>query len=69
MTKAGRPKPVILCVLDGWGYREEQAENAVALGKTPVFDHYWAEAPHCFLHTDGENVGLPEGQFGNSEVG
>ncbi len=62
-------KPVVLCVLDGWGYREDEADNAVALADTPVFDRYWNASPRCFLHTDGENVGLPEGQFGNSEVG
>lgn len=62
-------RPVILCILDGWGYREESADNAVALAETPVFDKWFAAAPHCFLRTDGKAVGLPEGQFGNSEVG
>ncbi len=65
--EAGRP--VVLCILDGWGYREDTADNAVALGKTPVFDRLWAASPRCFLRTDGREVGLPDGQFGNSEVG
>ena len=64
-----RQRPVVLCILDGWGYRPETAHNAVALAKTPVFDHWFKAAPHCFLRTDGAEVGLPPGQFGNSEVG
>ncbi len=62
-------RPVVLCILDGWGYRPESADNAVALAETPVFDAWFATAPHCFLTTHGKAVGLPEGQFGNSEVG
>lgn len=62
-------RPVVLCILDGWGYRPETADNAVALAETPVFDHWFATAPHCLLRTDGAEVGLPPGQFGNSEVG
>jgi 2,3-bisphosphoglycerate-independent phosphoglycerate mutase len=64
-----KQRPVVLCILDGWGYRAESADNAVALADTPVFDHWFAIAPHCFLRTDGAEVGLPDGQFGNSEVG
>ncbi len=64
-----KQRPVVLCILDGWGYRAERAHNAVALGDTPVFDHWYAVAPHCLLRTDGAEVGLPDGQFGNSEVG
>jgi 2,3-bisphosphoglycerate-independent phosphoglycerate mutase len=64
-----KQRPVVLCILDGWGYRAERADNAVALADTPVFDHWFAAAPHCFLRTDGAEVGLPDGQFGNSEVG
>ncbi|MEZ5863135.1 MAG: 2,3-bisphosphoglycerate-independent phosphoglycerate mutase [Geminicoccaceae bacterium] len=64
-----RRRPVVLCILDGWGYRRESADNAVALADTPVFDRWFASAPHCFLTTHGKAVGLPEGQFGNSEVG
>ncbi len=62
-------RPVVLCVLDGWGYREERDFNAPALARTPVFDRLWSSSPRCFLRTDGREVGLPDGQFGNSEVG
>ena len=62
-------KPVMLMILDGWGYREESADNAVALAKTPNFDRLMAECPHALLRTSGRVVGLPEGQMGNSEVG
>ncbi len=61
--------PVVLVVLDGWGWREEREDNAVALAPTPVFDRCWSACPRCFLRTDGPAVGLPEGHFGNSEVG
>ena len=61
--------PVVLVILDGWGYREETADNAVALGRTPNVDRIWRDCPHTLLRTDGPHVGLPEGQFGNSEVG
>ena len=64
-----RPRPVVLCVLDGWGYREETADNAVAQADTPVFDALWQAGPHAFLHACEEDVGLPKGQIGNSEVG
>jgi 2,3-bisphosphoglycerate-independent phosphoglycerate mutase len=62
-------RPVMLVVLDGWGWREETADNAVRLARTPVFDRLWASCPHALLHTSGANVGLPAGQMGNSEVG
>ncbi len=62
-------KQVALIILDGWGYREEIADNAVATAKTPHFDHYWNTYPHTLLEASGEAVGLPEGQVGNSEVG
>ena len=62
-------KPVMLMILDGWGYRAETADNAVAQGKTPNFDRLMASNPHALLHTSGRVVGLPEGQMGNSEVG
>lgn len=64
-----KQRPVVLCILDGWGYRAETSHNAVALAETPVFDRWYATAPHCLLRTDGAEVGLPDGQFGNSEVG
>src|SRR3954465_10431926 len=62
-------RPVMLVVLDGWGWREEIADNAVRQANTPTFNRLWANAPHAFLRTDGREVGLPDGQMGNSEVG
>jgi len=62
-------RPVMLVVLDGWGWREEAADNAIRQARTPTFDRLWASCPHAFLHTSGEDVGLPSGQMGNSEVG
>ncbi len=62
-------KPVMLVILDGWGFREGSTDNAVALARTPNFDRLWAENPHAFLTTCGRVVGLPDGQMGNSEVG
>jgi len=62
-------KQVALIVLDGWGYREEKENNAIAEAKTPFFDHLWGEYPHSLLEASGLAVGLPEGQMGNSEVG
>ncbi len=61
--------PYVLVVLDGWGMRQETEWNAVAAAKTPNFDHYWESCPHTLVRTDGRSVGLPDGQFGNSEVG
>ena len=69
MTDTKRPRPVVLCVLDGWGYREETADNAIALGNTPVWDRLWSGEPTGFLEASEEEVGLPRGQMGNSEVG
>jgi 2,3-bisphosphoglycerate-independent phosphoglycerate mutase len=63
------PKPVMLVILDGWGWREEDADNAVRQARTPNFDALWARGPRAFLRTSGNDVGLPEGQMGNSEVG
>ena len=62
-------RPVMLMILDGWGWREEAENNAVKLAHTPHFDRLWASSPHAFLKTSGLDVGLPEGQMGNSEVG
>lgn len=61
--------PVVLVILDGWGYREETDGNAVAAANTPVMDSLWAAYPHTLIRTSGKDVGLPEGQMGNSEVG
>ncbi|MDD9992540.1 MAG: 2,3-bisphosphoglycerate-independent phosphoglycerate mutase [Rhodospirillales bacterium] len=62
-------RPVVLCVLDGWGHREETDHNAIALAETPVWDRLCAARPYGLLATAGAAVGLPEGQMGNSEVG
>ena len=63
------PKPVVLCILDGWGLSDAREANAPALADTPNFDHLMASCPHATLVTHGLDVGLPEGQMGNSEVG
>jgi 2,3-bisphosphoglycerate-independent phosphoglycerate mutase len=62
-------KPVLLCILDGWGLRAETTGNAIALAGTPNVDSFRAEYPWTELETSGLAVGLPEGQMGNSEVG
>lgn len=59
----------LLVILDGWGYREETKDNAVASARTPNFDKYWQQFPHTLLQASGLAVGLPEGQMGNSEIG
>ncbi|HHS89170.1 MAG TPA: 2,3-bisphosphoglycerate-independent phosphoglycerate mutase, partial [Rhodobacteraceae bacterium] len=64
-----KSKPVVLCILDGWGLREDTTDNAPALAKTPNFDQLMATCPHATLVTYGPDVGLPRGQMGNSEVG
>ena len=63
------PKPVVLLIMDGWGHREDDANNAVRLAKTSVIDHLDQTVPKSFLLASGPAVGLPEGQVGNSEVG
>jgi 2,3-bisphosphoglycerate-independent phosphoglycerate mutase len=64
-----RPKPIILTVLDGWGYRAETKGNAIALARKPNYDRLLKDFPNTLIHTSGPYVGLPEGQMGNSEVG
>ena len=59
----------MLAILDGWGWREDVADNAVKQARTPNFDRLWAGCPNMLLHTSGKEVGLPKGQMGNSEVG
>ncbi len=59
----------MLVILDGFGWREETADNAVRLARKPVFDRLWSASPHGLLRASGLDVGLPEGQMGNSEVG
>lgn len=65
----GPVSPVVLVILDGWGYREESDGNAVVAAKTPIMDSLWAVYPHTLIQTSGRAVGLPDGQMGNSEVG
>src|SRR5690242_12971624 len=62
-------RPVMLAILDGWGWREDPADNAVRQADTPTFDRLWESCPHALLYTSGLDVGLPDGQMGNSEVG
>ncbi len=64
-----RPKPVVLCILDGWGLTPETEANAPHLARTPNFDRMMATCPNATLITHGPDVGLPKGQMGNSEVG
>ncbi|MBC8267381.1 MAG: 2,3-bisphosphoglycerate-independent phosphoglycerate mutase [Rhodospirillaceae bacterium] len=64
-----RPKPVVLCILDGWGERSERDNNAIALAATPNWDRYVDGLPKSSLQASALDVGLPEGQMGNSEVG
>jgi 2,3-bisphosphoglycerate-independent phosphoglycerate mutase len=69
MTDTARLKPVILVVLDGWGLAPPGPGNAIAQADTPIFDRLWTSFPHTTLRTSGRDVGLPDGQMGNSEVG
>jgi 2,3-bisphosphoglycerate-independent phosphoglycerate mutase len=64
-----RPKPVVLTVLDGWGFRPETKGNAIALARKPNYDRLLKDFPNTLIQTSGPSVGLPEGQMGNSEVG
>jgi len=66
---SSRRRPVVLCILDGWGYRAERQDNAIALANTPTWDALLQSCPHALLETSGLQVGLPDGQMGNSEVG
>ncbi|KJY93810.1 MULTISPECIES: 2,3-bisphosphoglycerate-independent phosphoglycerate mutase [Pseudoalteromonas] len=64
-----KKKPLVLMILDGWGYREESESNAILAANTPVLDELWRSAPHTLISGSGLDVGLPDGQMGNSEVG
>ena len=68
-TPQNRRTPVVLVVLDGWGFRPGREGNAIELGATPTWHRLWSRAPHTLLDASGLAVGLPEGQIGNSEVG
>jgi 2,3-bisphosphoglycerate-independent phosphoglycerate mutase len=63
------PKPLVLIILDGWGYSPKTEANAIALARKPTYDRLLREYPNTLIHTSGPFVGLPEGQMGNSEVG
>jgi len=71
MTKQGQAlrRPVLLVILDGFGINISAQHNAVAMAKTPNFDHWFATNPHTSINSSGAAVGLPDGQMGNSEVG
>ncbi len=62
-------KPLVLMILDGWGYRAETKANAIALARKPTYDRFLRDFPNTLIQTSGPFVGLPEGQMGNSEVG
>ncbi len=64
-----KPKPLVLIILDGWGYAPPSKANAIALARKPTYDKLLAEYPNTLIHTSGHFVGLPDGQMGNSEVG
>src|SRR5271170_6468317 len=68
-AQASIPRPVVLVILDGFGERAEKEDNAVRLATTPTLDALYARYPHTTIGTSGPDVGLPEGQMGNSEVG
>jgi 2,3-bisphosphoglycerate-independent phosphoglycerate mutase len=61
--------PVVLAILDGWGYREDLSNNAIKSANTPIMDSLWHAYPHTLISASGSDVGLPDGQMGNSEVG
>ena len=64
-----KPKPLVLIILDGWGYAPPSNANAISLARKPEYDKLLAEYPNTLIHTSGHFVGLPDGQMGNSEVG
>src|SRR3954447_9787938 len=66
MTK---PKPLVLIILDGWGYAPPSNSNAISLARKPNYDRLLIDYPNTLVHTSGRFVGLPTGQMGNSEVG
>ena len=68
--KVTPPKgPTVLCILDGFGYREEVEHNAIKQASMPIYEALWQSAPRAMVATSGLDVGLPDGQMGNSEVG
>ncbi len=69
MSPSTPPRPVVLCILDGWGHRADRADNGIELAKTPNWHRFLATSPHSLLQSSELFVGLPKGQMGNSEVG
>jgi 2,3-bisphosphoglycerate-independent phosphoglycerate mutase len=69
MPNSPRPRPVVLCILDGWGERADKADNGVLLAQTPNWHRFLATSPHAHMQASESFVGLPKGQMGNSEVG
>ena len=68
-SSTGAARPMVLLILDGWGYSETPQQNAIAAASKPVWDRLWDNNPHTLIRTSGAAVGLPTGQMGNSEVG
>ena len=68
-SRDGAARPMLLLILDGWGYSETPQQNAIAAANKPVWDRLWNNNPHTLIRTSGAAVGLPTGQMGNSEVG
>ena len=66
---APAPRPVLLCILDGWGHRTDRSSNAILAARTPNFDRLVATCPQGLIDASESFVGLPKGQMGNSEVG
>ncbi|OPZ77138.1 MAG: 2,3-bisphosphoglycerate-independent phosphoglycerate mutase [Alphaproteobacteria bacterium ADurb.Bin438] len=69
MTNKLAKRPTVLCILDGWGYREDANDNAIKNANVPNWNRFLKEYPYTLIETSGEDVGLPDGQMGNSEVG
>src|SRR5690606_2188112 len=69
MAETRLPRPVVLCILDGWGVSDRREDNAIAQARTPNWDGFMRDCPHALIDASELHVGLPEGQMGNSEVG
>ena len=69
LTITNKPRPIVLCILDGWGISQDSPGNAITRANPTNFNDFWFSYPHAFLVASGQPVGLPEGHVGNSEVG
>ena len=69
MAGPSRPRPAVLCILDGWGHRPDPKDNAILDARTPNYDRLIATCPQALIDASETFVGLPKGQMGNSEVG